>query len=167
MWRGPQAKRSERGEGMSPAPDGLVLNNSHTSLRHWWHPVARTEDVGDSPYRVQLLGTPWVVARLGDGLSAFLDRCPHRFAPLSSAHITDGVTKMMGTAQRSRRWERTPSFLPVPASFRPQAYRSVTVSSGLRQSNPELDCSTFRTGVTLNTRSGGSRLGSTRSAQAT
>jgi phenylpropionate dioxygenase-like ring-hydroxylating dioxygenase large terminal subunit len=75
---------------MSPAPDGLVLNNSHTSLRHWWHPVARTEDVGDSPYRVELLGTPWVIARLGDGLSAFLDRCPHRFAPLSAGRIIQG-----------------------------------------------------------------------------
>ncbi|MDA8075022.1 MAG: aromatic ring-hydroxylating dioxygenase subunit alpha [Actinomycetota bacterium] len=75
----------------------LELTNTHPALRHCWHPVARSAEVGERPVRVLLLGEPWVLARLGDGgaLAAFADRCPHRSAPLSigsvAAHGGDGA----------------------------------------------------------------------------
>jgi phenylpropionate dioxygenase-like ring-hydroxylating dioxygenase large terminal subunit len=73
------------------AASDLSLSNADPALRSWWHPVARAEDVGPAPVRVELLGTPWVVARLADGLAAFVDRCPHRFAPMSAGRVIDGV----------------------------------------------------------------------------
>lgn len=73
------------------AASDLSLSNADPALRSWWHPVARAEEVGPAPLRVELLGHPWVVARLSDGLAAFVDRCPHRFAPMSAGRVIDGV----------------------------------------------------------------------------
>ena len=43
-----------------------------------WHPVARTDEVGDTPLAVALLGQRLVLWRDGAGaLHAFADRCPH------------------------------------------------------------------------------------------
>jgi len=71
-----------------------VLSNTHPALRHCWHPVARSSEIGDRPVRVQLLGSPWVLVRLPrrdqertTALSAFEDRCPHRLAPLSIGSV--------------------------------------------------------------------------------
>ena len=66
------------------------LSNETKALRGWWHPVARVSDLGDAPLRTELLGTPWVIVRLGDRLAAFVDRCPHRFAPLSAGQVLNG-----------------------------------------------------------------------------
>ncbi|WP_101830476.1 aromatic ring-hydroxylating oxygenase subunit alpha [Frankia canadensis] len=63
------------------------LRNTTPALRHGWHPVARSTEVGDEPVAVRLLGEPWVVARLDDRLAAFADRCPHRLAPLSAGRV--------------------------------------------------------------------------------
>ena len=63
----------------------LALGNTHPALRRCWHPVARSAEVTDRPTRTMLLGEPWVLVRIGPGgeVRAFLDRCPHRQAPLS------------------------------------------------------------------------------------
>ena len=63
----------------------LALGNTHPALRRCWHPVARSAEVTDRPARTMLLGEPWVLVRIGPGgeVRAFLDRCPHRQAPLS------------------------------------------------------------------------------------
>jgi phenylpropionate dioxygenase-like ring-hydroxylating dioxygenase large terminal subunit len=62
------------------------LTNTHPGLRHAWHPVARSSEIGEAPLRVELLGEPYIVFRTaseaGD-VVAFADRCPHRLAPLS------------------------------------------------------------------------------------
>ncbi|WP_261555633.1 aromatic ring-hydroxylating oxygenase subunit alpha [Frankia tisae] len=63
------------------------LKNTTAALRHGWHPVARSGEVADEPVAVRLLGDPWVIARLDDGLAAFADRCPHRLAPLSAGRV--------------------------------------------------------------------------------
>ncbi len=63
------------------------LTNTNAALRHGWHPVARSGEVADEPVAVRLLGEPWVLARLDDGLAAFADRCPHRLAPLSAGRV--------------------------------------------------------------------------------
>ncbi|MCL9762459.1 aromatic ring-hydroxylating dioxygenase subunit alpha [Frankia sp. AiPa1] len=67
-----------------------LLRNTDPALRHGWHPVALAAELGDAPLRVRLLGEPWVVARLGATLTAFADRCPHRFAPLSAGRVEAG-----------------------------------------------------------------------------
>jgi vanillate O-demethylase monooxygenase subunit len=59
-------------------------------LRAAWHVVATSEEVGDAPHQVWLLGEPWVLVRLGGTLAAFVDRCPHRLAPLSAGRVCDG-----------------------------------------------------------------------------
>ncbi len=61
----------------------MRLSNTHPALRHCWHPVARSAEVTDRPSKVRLLGEPWVVYRVDGRPVAFLDRCPHRLAPLS------------------------------------------------------------------------------------
>ncbi len=62
------------------------LDNLHPALRRCWHPVARSDEVGEAPSRVELLGGAYVVYRAAGGLVAFVDRCPHRRAPLSLGH---------------------------------------------------------------------------------
>ncbi len=80
---------------MSPLPAGATLSNVDPALRRCWHPVARSAEITDRPHRVLLLGEPWVVVRMdasADGghprLRAFVDRCPHRQAPLSIGSLT-------------------------------------------------------------------------------
>ncbi|ADP83875.1 Rieske (2Fe-2S) iron-sulfur domain protein [Pseudofrankia inefficax] len=69
----------------------LRLTNTDPALRHGWHPVALSTELGDEPLAVRLLGEPWVLARLNGVLTAFEDRCPHRLAPLSAGRV-DGET---------------------------------------------------------------------------
>ena len=61
----------------------MRLSNTHPALRRCWHPVARSGEVTDRPSKVRLLGESWVLYRVHGRPVAFLDRCPHRFAPLS------------------------------------------------------------------------------------
>jgi len=72
------------------------LTNTHPGLRRAWHPVARSTQVTALPIGVCLLGQDWVFVRLPDPtqpsrakVAAFVDRCPHRLAPLS-AGFADG-----------------------------------------------------------------------------
>jgi phenylpropionate dioxygenase-like ring-hydroxylating dioxygenase large terminal subunit len=68
-----------------------VLTNTDQALRRCWHPVARSGDVGDQPHRTLLLGEPWVLFREGGVVRAFVDRCPHRLAPLSMGECSGGA----------------------------------------------------------------------------
>ena len=45
--------------------------------------------------QVWLLGRAWVLARLDGRLTAFVDRCPHRLAPLSAGAVV-GDTMQCG-----------------------------------------------------------------------
>lgn len=64
------------------------LGNTEPILRRCWHPVALESDVPtDAPLGVRLLGERWLLARLGSGLVAMRDRCPHRLVPLSAGRI--------------------------------------------------------------------------------
>jgi len=93
---GPPDGREHRGERWAagvPAGDqaevGMSrrLRNTTPALRHGWHPVALSTEVGDEPVAVRLLGENWVIARLDHTLAAFADRCPHRLAPLSAGRV--------------------------------------------------------------------------------
>ena len=80
-----------------------MLANADPALRRTWHAVARSKDVTSVPVRTRLLGEDWMLVRLPDGelgsspstLTAFLDRCPHRLAPLSAGWV-DGSTLRCG-----------------------------------------------------------------------
>jgi vanillate O-demethylase monooxygenase subunit len=69
------------------------LTNVDPALRRCWHPVARSSQVGESPTKVTLLGEDWALVRLPAGLAAFVDRCPHRLAPLSAGSVDGDVLR--------------------------------------------------------------------------
>lgn len=72
---------------MNAAPSA-ELDNTHPALRRAFHPVCRSTDVADGEItRVRLLGEDWAVARIGGEVTAMIDRCPHRFSPLSAGCI--------------------------------------------------------------------------------
>jgi len=57
-------------------------------LRSYWHPVASSSDVTDTPRGATLLGEDLVVFRSGDRVGAFADICSHRGTRLSLGHVT-------------------------------------------------------------------------------
>ena len=60
------------------------LGNLDSALRRGWHSLCRTSDVTNTPRKFALLGQDYVTYRSLNGeVRVFLDRCPHRFAPLS------------------------------------------------------------------------------------
>jgi phenylpropionate dioxygenase-like ring-hydroxylating dioxygenase large terminal subunit len=60
-------------------------------LQGYWYPVVRSVDVLADPVAVRLLGQDYVVWRNAQGgVSAALDRCPHRESPLSPGIVKDG-----------------------------------------------------------------------------
>jgi vanillate O-demethylase monooxygenase subunit len=77
------------------------LTNTDPVLRRCWHPVARSNEVGRDPISVKLLGEYWALVRLPDRasgadatvLAAFIDRCPHRQAPLSAGSVDGDVLR--------------------------------------------------------------------------
>jgi len=76
-----------------------VLTNTDPALRRAVAPVARSADVGRIRWAVRLLGEDWALVRLhaapgATRLAAFLDRCPHRLAPLSAGRIDDDVLRL-------------------------------------------------------------------------
>lgn len=71
------------------APFTTLLDNETHALRRAWHCVAHSSEVEDQPHRVMLLGEFWVLVRLDGHLRAFVDRCPHRLAPLSAGRVID------------------------------------------------------------------------------
>lgn len=72
-----------------------VIDNTSAAWRRTWQAVALSNEVGDEPVGVSLLGEPWVLARLGAArrVAAFPDRCPHRLAPLSAGRVEGDVLR--------------------------------------------------------------------------
>jgi phenylpropionate dioxygenase-like ring-hydroxylating dioxygenase large terminal subunit len=90
-WEAASMSRADRPDvGPAWGLEGPTLSNSHPALRRCWHPVGTVDEIGEGPTRVMLLGEPWAIVRLGDTVSAFVDRCVHRLAPLSEGRIIDG-----------------------------------------------------------------------------
>ena len=66
------------------------FTNAHPALAQFWHPVALSAEVGPEPVAARLGGQGWALVRLGDGITAFADQCPHRRARLSAGQVTGG-----------------------------------------------------------------------------
>ncbi|MCA9658799.1 MAG: Rieske 2Fe-2S domain-containing protein [Myxococcales bacterium] len=62
------------------------------AVTRFFHPVLRARDLRDRPVQVRLDGERYALWRGADGsLGAVVDRCPHRFAPLSAGEVrSDG-----------------------------------------------------------------------------
>ncbi|MDB4994391.1 MAG: Rieske (2Fe-2S) region [Myxococcaceae bacterium] len=57
-------------------------------VRRHFHPVLPASKLGKTPVQVQIAGTSFALFRDASGrAAALLDRCPHRFAPLSKGHV--------------------------------------------------------------------------------
>ena len=77
-------------------PHGQSTTDHTRALRKGWHPVALSSEVGAEPTQVWLLGEPWALVRDDDGVHAFVDRCPHRLAPLSAGTRCEDGTLQCG-----------------------------------------------------------------------
>lgn len=55
-----------------------------------WHPVATVRELRGRPLARRLMDTPLVVFRGREGPVVFIDRCPHRNAPLSAGRLRGG-----------------------------------------------------------------------------
>ena len=60
------------------------MGRAATFLRNAWYMAAWSHEIGEILFRRRLLGEPMLLFRKQDGtVAAMVDRCPHRFAPLS------------------------------------------------------------------------------------
>src|SRR5215213_210181 len=67
---------------------GRSIDNTHPALRRCFHPVCRVSDLRESGITpVTLLGEHWAIVKLGNRLVGMVDRCPHRFTPLSAGCV--------------------------------------------------------------------------------
>jgi phenylpropionate dioxygenase-like ring-hydroxylating dioxygenase large terminal subunit len=66
-----------------------VMSNVSQELKRSWIAVAHSEEVVEEPVAVSVLGEPWVVVRMEGEVRAFVDRCPHRLAPLSAGRVVN------------------------------------------------------------------------------
>jgi vanillate O-demethylase monooxygenase subunit len=62
----------------------------YAMLRHFWHPVAWSDELEDRPLPATLCGEKLVLARLADEACAFDDLCAHRGSALSLGTVVDG-----------------------------------------------------------------------------
>ncbi len=69
------------------------VDNCSPGLSRAWFAVALATEVGADPLSVSILGVGWVVLRMDGELVAFLDRCPHRGAPLSIGSSNGSVLR--------------------------------------------------------------------------
>lgn len=84
-------KRDSNGDDCATTPVAVHVSsrvdNVTPALALSWHAVLTSDELSDEPVRVELLGQPWMVARIDGEVVAFADRCPHRLAPLSIGAI--------------------------------------------------------------------------------
>ena len=60
-------------------------------LKQQWYPLCQKSDLAlKKPLRCLLFNTPIVLYKMKNEIIAFIDRCPHRGAPLSSGKIIEG-----------------------------------------------------------------------------
>jgi phenylpropionate dioxygenase-like ring-hydroxylating dioxygenase large terminal subunit len=99
-------------------------------LRHYWHPVLRSDEVTDKPAPAKLLDQPLVIWRSNGQVAAFYDLCIHRGTPLSLGWVdTDQLVCAYHGWHYALdgRCVRIPSLSrdrPIPAKARATAFRA-------------------------------------------
>ncbi len=67
-----------------------VMDTRPDLVRRFFHPVLAARALRKKPVRVELAGQAYVLFRDGRGQpAALLDRCPHRFSPLSAGRVRE------------------------------------------------------------------------------
>jgi phenylpropionate dioxygenase-like ring-hydroxylating dioxygenase large terminal subunit len=77
--------------GALHAEQKIVTTPWPCAIAQGWHPVAYQHELSSKPLAVTLLCTPLVLFRHSGGISALLDRCPHRNVPLSLGRVAGGT----------------------------------------------------------------------------
>jgi vanillate O-demethylase monooxygenase subunit len=67
-----------------------MADSADSVLRHHWHPVASTGELGDAPLATRLLDEPIVLFRSGARVIALQDLCIHRGTALSLGWVDGG-----------------------------------------------------------------------------
>jgi vanillate O-demethylase monooxygenase subunit len=89
------------------------IDNEHSALRRWFHPVCRVSDLSDGELtKVRLLGQDWAVGRVGGELVGMIDQCPHRWAPLSAGCVVDDVVQC---GYHGYRFDRSGACVGIPS----------------------------------------------------
>jgi phenylpropionate dioxygenase-like ring-hydroxylating dioxygenase large terminal subunit len=81
---------SENGQALTELNPKTETKQSDNVLHHYWHVVARSQDVTDKPLPVKLLDHPVVLWRADTAVVAFHDLCIHRGTPLSLGWTENG-----------------------------------------------------------------------------
>lgn len=74
---------------LRPASSALSQNDWDV-LSRFWYPVAVAREITSKPVKARLLDVEMVLFRSGAGITAALDRCPHRWVRLSAGKVQDG-----------------------------------------------------------------------------
>ena len=112
--------------------NGCVARPNATSeaLSHYWHPVARSTEVADKPFKAKLLDQPLVLWRSNGRVAAFYDLCIHRGTPLSLGRVDGGELVCAyhgwryGTDGSCTRIPSLPPDRPIPAKASANAFRA-------------------------------------------
>lgn len=73
--------------GLGPPPESAYLLQDWAILARHWYPVARTDEVGETPFATMLLDIPLVLVRHSGGILLARNACPHRGVPLSMGQL--------------------------------------------------------------------------------
>jgi phenylpropionate dioxygenase-like ring-hydroxylating dioxygenase large terminal subunit len=85
------AARRSRQPSPHSAPPALPIGHPHMGLRIRWYMIMTSDELGDEPVRMRLLGEDLVAWRDGSGTARIMaDYCPHRGARLSLGDVVDG-----------------------------------------------------------------------------
>lgn len=101
------------------------------SLRNYWHPVAKADDISARPTPVQLLDERVVLFRTDSGISALKDLCIHRGTALSLGWVEDGKITcgyhgwQYDPSGRCVRIPSLPEGSAIPPKARTRAFRAV------------------------------------------
>lgn len=100
------------------------------SLRNYWHPVAKIEEVSAQPKQFHLLDEDLVLFRTDSGVVALRDLCIHRGTALSLGWVQDGT---ITCAYHGWQYDKTgaciripslPAGSPIPPKARTHAYQA-------------------------------------------
>jgi phenylpropionate dioxygenase-like ring-hydroxylating dioxygenase large terminal subunit len=74
----------------APSAERAPARSGRPTLANYWHPIARSDEVGEQPRQFELLSEKICAFRTDAGVSAFKDVCIHRGTALSLGWVTEG-----------------------------------------------------------------------------